>query len=99
MINFFKRKEINAGDIYGIQTGDYVGELWVFVEEVGDTYHFLSMPKMKNREVTKEKFDFGKSNEIIEYVESAPRSYFKVVKRQFDENRNKLRSTKGLRPS
>ena len=89
MIDFFKKK-IKAGDIYAVQTGDYVGEMWVFIEKKDDNYLFLSIPKMENREVTIEKFDFAKQNDIIEYVKSIPRDFFKVVKKQYEENRNKF---------
>ena len=92
MINFWKylRVGIKAGDVYAIQTGDYVGEMWVFMEKINDNYHFLSIQKMKNREVPKEKFDIGVKNGIVEHVESVPRSFFKVVKRQYEENKNKF---------
>lgn len=93
------KPRIKAGGVYAIQTGDYCGEMWIFIEEKNDNYYFLSSPKMENREVPIEKFDFGKENEIIEYVDEVPRSFYKVVKKQYQENGNKLRPSQRLRSS
>lgn len=87
-MNFFQKDKLSEGDTYGVQTGQYVGEMWVFVEKSKDLLKFLSVPKMVNREVTKEKFDTGKELDIIEFVEKVPKNLFRVIKKQFQENRN-----------
>lgn len=89
MIKIFDKK-IKKGDVYAVQTGDYVGEMLIFVDDDPEFYMFLSTPKMVNREIPKDKFDIGKQNEIIEYVETLPKDVFKVVKKQFEANRDKL---------
>jgi hypothetical protein len=86
MINLFKKNKIKKGDVYAVQTGDYVGEMLIFIDDDEEFYMFLSSPKMINREIPKDKFDFGKENEIIEYVETLPRNIFKVVEKQFRSN-------------
>ena len=93
MIPFKVKKKLPEGEVYAVQTGDYVGEMWTFVKENNNSYEFLSTPKMENRTTPKDKFDFGKENAIIEYVETIPRDIFKVVQKQFEVNRKRLPSS------
>ena len=79
-----KKKGLKFGDTFAIQTGDYVGEMFVYMESKDETYHFLSTPKMELREVPIEEFDNGLQYDIVEYVESLPKDILKVVKRQYD---------------
>lgn len=72
--------------IYAVTTGTYVGEMLIFIQEVGDSYYFLSVPKNVNRKIPKEKFDFGIDNNILEFVEIAPRAVKKVAYKQFLKN-------------
>jgi hypothetical protein len=86
LINFFKKKSIlNKGDTYAVQTGDYVGELLIFMKSDDENYHFLA-PNKVNRAIPKEKFDFGLEHHIIEFVETIPKNIFKVLERQFENN-------------
>lgn len=84
MIFNFLKKGIKKGDVYAVQRGDYVGQLFNYIKKDGDEYVFLSIPEMKIQRVPIEKFDFAKEHEIIEYVESLPRNIFKVVERQYE---------------
>jgi hypothetical protein len=83
---FFKRKEFKDGDVYAVQTGDYVGELWIYMESDEENHYFLA-PNKINRQIPKEKFDFGKEHGIIEFVETTPNNIFKVLKEQYKQNR------------
>jgi len=82
----FKRGTSHTGKVYAVTTGDYVGEMFVCVEETEETFKFLSIPKNINRYVPKEKFDFGMNYDIIEYVDTLPDEVFDVVKAQFIKN-------------
>ena len=82
----FKRESLKGGDVYAVQAGDYVGELWIYMESDEDNHYFLA-PNKVNREIPKEKFDFGKEHDIIEFVETTPRNIFKVLKEQYDKNK------------
>ena len=73
-------------NIYAITTGDYVGEMFIFIKEILDTYHFLSVPKMVNRVVPKDKFEIGWNSNIIELVETAPTEVYEVAVAQFNYN-------------
>lgn len=93
MIPLRLKKKIREGDMYAVQTGDYVGEMWTFIKESLRSYEFLATPKMENRSTPKDKFDIGKDNAIIEYVETVPRDIFQVIKRQWEDNEKRLRSS------
>ena len=73
-------------NIYAITTGDYVGEMFIYMREALDTYHFLSVPKMVNRAVPKDKFEIGWNSDIIELVETAPTEVYEVAVAQFNYN-------------
>lgn len=83
--NLFKKKKLKEGDVYAVQTGDFVGQLFNFIKKDGDEYVFLSVPEIKIQRVPIEKFDFAKEHEIIEYIETLPRNIFKVIKAQYEE--------------
>jgi len=73
-------------NIYAVTTGDYVGEMLVYVDEIADDYRFLSVPKNINRVIPKEKFDFARNNDIIEFVQEAPKEVYDVIRKQFYYN-------------
>lgn len=89
MKRFFKQPEHPAKRCaYAVTTGDYVGEIFVFIDTTDENYKFLSIPKNINRIVPKEKFEFGLEANIIEYVERLPRQVYKIITAQFYYNEN-----------
>ena len=44
--------------IYAVNSGDYLGEFFVYMESNENEYRFLSLPKMQLRKVPKDKFKF-----------------------------------------
>ena len=80
---FFKKPKIKKGDVYAVQTGDFVGQLFSFIKKDGDDYVFLSVPDIKIQRVTIERFDFAKEHEIIEFVEHLPKNISRVVEAQY----------------
>jgi hypothetical protein len=82
----FKTKHPSVGYAYGVLTGTYVGEMLVFVETTDDVHKFISIPKNINREVPKDKFDFGLDSKIVEPVEKIPKQIFKLLKKQYIYN-------------
>jgi hypothetical protein len=87
-MKFFEKKHPIKRHAYAITTGDYVGEMFIYVSSNDEHHKFLSIPKNINREVPKEKFEFGLEADIIEHVECIPRSIFKIIKAQFYSNEN-----------
>ena len=75
-------------EIYAIQTGDYVGQMFAIVEINKDHIGCLSLPEMKNVKVPKESFDSGRNNDIIKLVEKLPKKVYSVVEAQYKENEN-----------
>lgn len=82
------KHNLRTRDAYAVQTGDYVGEILVFIESTPTHHSFISVPKNINRHVPREKFDFAKNNHIIELVERIPRDVYKVLAKQFKYNEN-----------
>jgi len=75
-------------EIYAVQTGDYVGQMFAIVEINKDNIGCLSLPKMENVKVPKESFDSGRNNDILSLVEELPKDIFKVVETQYFKNEN-----------
>ena len=72
--------------IYAVVTGKYAGEMLVFIKADGTDQCFLSVPKLINRRIPREKFDFAVSEGIVEFVEKAPKKEFKVIRKQYEKN-------------
>lgn len=86
-MKLFRSKKIpRFGDSYAVQTGDYAGQIFVFIKKTDDFYEFLSTPLMENRQVPIEKFDFALNESIIEYVKRLPRYVRNITRLKFEEN-------------
>jgi L-cysteine desulfidase len=88
--NLFKKETPNKleGRMYAVTTGDYAGQILLFVKTVDDSYWFLSIPSNNNQEVPMDKFEFGTNNDILDYIGDLPNDIFKTVKAQFKYNEN-----------
>jgi hypothetical protein len=75
-------------DIYAVETGDYVGQMFAIVDLKDDTIGCLSLPRMENIDVPKESFDTGRNGDIIKFVEKLPEDVFSVVEAQYIKNEN-----------
>tara|TARA_R100001224_G_scaffold70634_1_gene42840 strand:+ start:2397 stop:2702 length:306 start_codon:yes stop_codon:yes gene_type:complete len=74
--------------IYAVQTGDYVGQMFAVVDIQNDFIGCLSIPKMDNVIVPLEAFDSGRNNDIIKLVEELPNDVYEVVESQYNKNEN-----------
>jgi hypothetical protein len=74
------------GYSYAVTTGTYVGEILVYVGGDQNNLKFISIPKNINREIPKDKFDFGMENKIVEIVEKLPSDVYSILKKQFVYN-------------
>jgi len=88
--NLFKKKAPNKleGRMYAVTTGDYAGEILLFVKQIDKSYLFLSIPNNINREVPIDKFEFAMNYDILDYIGDLPKDIFKTVKAQFEYNEN-----------
>ena len=73
-------------DLYAVQTGDYVGQMFAIVKPTKKFVGCLSIPKMENIEVPVESFDNGRNNDIIKLVEKLPKKVYSVVEAQYKKN-------------
>ena len=90
-MKMFKKKDPlqpQQGFAYAVQTGDYVGEMFVYINSNILAHNFLSLPSMQNRNIPKNQFIIGMNNSIIEFVEKIPNRVFRVVEAQYTENEN-----------
>ena len=74
--------------IYAVQTGDYVGQMFAVVDIQNDFIGCLSIPKLDNVIVPLEAFDSGRNNDIIKLVEELPNDVYEVVESQYNKNEN-----------
>lgn len=80
-------KRLKSGSSFGVIAGTYLGEIFVFIKREEDIMHFLSIPKMKNRSIPIEKFDYAISERVIEFIERLPWRERYMCKIQFNKNR------------
>ena len=83
----FHKKSLKR-DVYACTTGDYAGQMFIIINEAGDFVECLSIPEVKNIKLPREAFDRGRKSGIIDYVETLPKSVFKVSKAQYTKNEN-----------
>ena len=74
--------------IYVVNSGDYLGEFFVYIESNENEYRFLSLPKMQLRKVPKDKFKFAIDNKVLELVEKLPSETYEVCKAQYENINN-----------
>lgn len=82
----FSKTHPRPGYIYAVTKGTYLGELLVYCKDLKDNDGFLSMPKMINRHIPKDKFKFGLDNGIVDIVEKLPKKVYDVCSRQYKKN-------------
>jgi len=75
-------------EIYAVQTGDYVGQMFAIIETGNDHISCLSLPEMKNIKVPYKSFESGRNNDIIKLVEVLPDDVYEVVEAQYNKNEN-----------
>lgn len=83
-----KQVKIKKGHAYAVQTGDFVGQMFIVCNIGKDNIGCLSVPDMKNVFVPIDKWDIGRNSGIIEYVEDIKGDVLKVCKAQYEKNEN-----------
>lgn len=85
MANLFCKTHPKNRYIYAVTTGHYAGELLVYIQTNTD-HEFLSLPKMCNRKIPKDKFELGIKEKIVDSVSKIPRYVYTVCKKQYEKN-------------
>ena len=80
--------KLNSGDVYAVHTGEYAGEMLIFIKSIGNDYCFLSVPVMKNRVISKIVFNHGRNSNILRYVERVPSYVITTSTAQYAKNEN-----------
>jgi len=73
-------------EIYAVETGDYVGEMFAIVDPNDTIIGCLALPRMENIEVPIESFDTGRNDDIIKFVEKLPKDVYSVIEAQYKKN-------------
>jgi len=81
-MNCYKR------EVYAVQTGDYVGQMFTVVEPKENFIGCLAVPLMENIKVPLKSFENGRNTDIIKYVEKLPWEIYSVVEAQYKKNEN-----------
>lgn len=90
---FFFKKKIKLGNIYACVTGKHAGKFLLYIESNASQHGFLTIPTMENLWVPKDEFDFGLKNDILEFVENAPKPVKKTSVVKWKDNKEVVRST------
>lgn len=78
--------QVKIRETYAVQTGDYVGQMFIVCEILEKGVGCLSVPNMKNVLVPTEKWVLGRNSDIIEYVETLPDEVYMISETQYFVN-------------
>ena len=78
--------QVKKRQTYAVQTGDYVGQMFIVCEVTKAEVGCLAVPDMKNVKVPKDKWTIGRNSDIIEYVEDLSKDIFNVCTAQYKKN-------------
>lgn len=78
--------QVKKRQTYAVQTGDYVGQMFIVCEVTKAEVGCLAVPDMKNVKVPKDKWAIGRNSDIIEYVEDLSKDIFNVCTAQYKKN-------------
>ena len=81
-MSYYKR------EVYAVQTGDYVGQMFAIVDPKSDFIGCLSLPSIENIKVPIQSFENGRNSHIIKFVEKLPKEVYSVVEAQYNKNEN-----------
>ena len=77
---------IKKREMYAVNNGDYVGQMFAVIAVGKDNVSCLSMPSMENVEVPLDKFELGRNSDIITLVEKLSRDIWKTCEAQYNNN-------------
>ena len=78
--------QVKIRETYAVQTGDYVGQMFIVCEVTEKGIGCLSVPDMKNVLVPTDKWTLGRNSDIIEYVETLPDEVYMISETQYFVN-------------
>ena len=81
IVRYFKTPK--RRDVHAVTSGDYIGELLVYMESVNGNFCFLSLPDMKVRIVPESDVYSGIDAGVLDKVEKLPRDVYAVCCEQY----------------
>lgn len=80
----FKKTKYKKGSSYGVISGDYYGEIFVLIKEDVNDLFFVSIPNMKVRKVSLEKFEIGIKTKVLDFIQIVPKETYQLLKSHFE---------------
>lgn len=82
------KKAYKEREVYSIEAGDFVGQMFVVVDIQDEYVGCLRLPEVENIKVPKSDFDRGRNIGIMRHIERLPRNVYGVSKAQYLKNEN-----------
>ncbi len=82
LFSFFNK--LKKGSSYGVLSGDYYGEILVLIKQEEENLFFVSIPNMKVRKISLEKFNIGVRNKILDFIKIVPKDTYLLLKKHAD---------------
>lgn len=73
-------------EIFCVNHGKFTGAHFVFINRTRKGYNFLSLPEQVNMFVSKQDFEHGIKNKILESIEILPDNVYQICEMQFLKN-------------
>ena len=83
LLQKFHNKPVERG-AYAVNTGQFIGEFFIFIKQENGDLHFLSLPKMLKRVVPRSNFNHGIQHKIITFVERLPKNVHELCKATYN---------------
>ena len=83
-----RKPRITSGSIYAVTGGKFLGKTLVYIKKDKDHRCFLTLPDMKNHDMTDETFRHGLDIEALDKIEKLPDDIYKICKAQYEKNTN-----------
>ena len=83
-----RKSRVITGSIYAITAGKYLGTTLVYIKKDKNYRCFLTLPDMKNHDITEEDFRHGLDIEVLDKIEKLPEDIYNVCKAQYEKNTN-----------
>ena len=88
IVNAITSSELSEGDVYACTNGDFLGEFFIYMEDSDVEHIFFSLPKMEERKVPFDKFEFAVKERFLEKVENLPKDVYMICKAQHIKSQN-----------
>ena len=76
-------------NIYAVNHGAYKGDFLVYINSDNENHNFLTLPYNKTLSVSKQQFEDGLNNKVVDYIKKLPHNVYSVCCAQYNETKTK----------